>query len=100
MALVADLSTVDGVRAAADALLAGGDITGLVNNAGGWLPGDQCPEAEPEAWLSALTLNLTAPMLRTQLLWPLLAGAGGSVVNIGSSGGLGDATYGSPEYDR
>ncbi|WP_161302283.1 MULTISPECIES: SDR family oxidoreductase [unclassified Streptomyces] len=96
--LAADLSTVEGVRAAAGALLAQGGIGGLVNNAGGWLPDEQYPDAEPERWLSALTLNLTAPMLLTQLLWPALSAAAGAVVNIGSSGGLGDAAYGSPEY--
>ena len=96
--LTADLSTVEGVRAAASALLARGDIGGLVNNAGGWLPDEQYPDAEPERWLSALTLNLTAPMLLTHLLWPVLSAAAGAVVNIGSSGGLGEAAYGSPEY--
>lgn len=96
--LLADLSTVDGVRSAAGALLARGDIGALVNNAGGWLPGEQYPEAAPERWLAALTLNLTAPMLLTQLLWPMLSAAAGAVVNIGSSGALGDAAYGSPEY--
>ncbi|MBY8876163.1 SDR family NAD(P)-dependent oxidoreductase [Actinacidiphila acidipaludis] len=94
----ADLSTVEGVRAAAEVLLARGDVAALVNNAGGWLPGEQYPEAGPDRWLAALTLNLTAPMLLTQLLWPTLAAVSGAVVNIGSSGGLGDTAYGSPEY--
>ena len=48
--------------------------------------------------MSALTVNLVAPMLLTQLLWPSLAAGGGAVVNIGSSGGIGDDAYGSPEY--
>jgi NAD(P)-dependent dehydrogenase (short-subunit alcohol dehydrogenase family) len=96
--VVADLSSVPGIRAAADELTARPDLAALVNNAGGWLPGDQYPEAPPDRWLSALTLNLIAPMLLTQLLWPRLAAAGGAVVNIGSSGGIGDDAYGSPEY--
>ncbi|WP_327287714.1 SDR family NAD(P)-dependent oxidoreductase [Streptomyces sp. NBC_01198] len=96
--LTGDLSTVEGVRTAASALLARGDIGGLVNNAGGWLPDEQYPDAGPERWMAALTLNLTAPMLLTHLLWPMLSTAAGAVVNIGSSGGLGDAAYGSPEY--
>lgn len=96
--LTADLSSIEGVRSAAGTLLARGDVTELVNNAGGWAPGDQYPDAGPDQWLSALTLNLTAPMLLTHLLWPMLATAAGAVVNIGSSGGLGDAAYGSPEY--
>ena len=96
--LTADLSSIAGVRTAASALLTRGNVGGLVNNAGGWLPGEQYPDAAPEQWLSALTLNLTAPMLLTQLLWPMLSAAAGSVVNIGSSGGLGAAAYESPEY--
>ncbi len=88
--VVADLSGTEGVRAAADALTARGDVGALVNNAGGWLPGEQYPDAGAETWLSALTVNLIAPMLLTQLLWPSLADAAGAVVNIGSSGGIGD----------
>lgn len=71
--LVADLSTVAGVRAAGAELNARPDLDVLVNNAGGWLPGDQYPEAAAETWLSALPLNLVAPTLLTQLLWPRLA---------------------------
>ena len=97
-AVVADLSTLDGVHAAADELIGRSDLGGLVNNAGGWLPGDQYPDAAPEAWLSAVTLNLLAPMLLTQRLWPRLAASAGAVVTIGSSGGVGDDAYGSPEY--
>lgn len=96
--VVADLATVDGVRETADTLVARGEIDALVNNAGGWLPGDQYPDAPADTWLSSLTLNLVAPMLLTQLLWPALAGSAGAVVNIGSSAGVGDSPYGSPEY--
>ncbi|MBW9208954.1 SDR family oxidoreductase [Mumia sp. zg.B21] len=97
-AVVADLSTLDGIHAAADELTGRSDLGGLVNNAGGWLPGDQYPDADPDAWLSAITLNLLAPMLLTQRLWARLATGGGAVVTIGSSGGIGDDAYGSPEY--
>jgi NAD(P)-dependent dehydrogenase (short-subunit alcohol dehydrogenase family) len=105
-----DLSTIDGIHAAADALDGIPDLTALVNNAGSWSLGAQYPDAEPDAWLAALTLDLIAPMLLAQRLWPRLAaaggavgagravGAGGAVVNIGSSGGEGDEPYGSPEY--
>lgn len=96
--VVADLSSNAGIRSAADLLIERSDIGALVNNAGGWLPGDQYPEAAPDMWLSAITLNLVAPMLLTQLLWPSLSVASGAVVNIGSSGGVGDDAYGSPEY--
>ena len=70
----------------------------LVNNAGAWTTGDQYPDAAPDAWWSAMTLNLLTPMLLTQSLWPTLASVGGAVVNVGSSGGSGDDAYGSPEY--
>lgn len=70
----------------------------LVNNAGGWLPGDQYSDTHPESWLSAITLDLLAPMLLAQRLWPMLSAGSGAVVNMGSSEGVGDAAYGSPEY--
>lgn len=96
--VVADLATIDGIDLAADQLIANHRIGALVNNAGGWLPGPQYPDAAGVDWLSALTLNLIAPMLLTQRLWPTLSAVLGAVVNIGSSGGLGDDPYGSPEY--
>jgi short-subunit dehydrogenase len=97
--VVADLSDIAQARTAADQLIERVEVAALVNNAGGWLPGAQFPDADPDQWLSAMTLNLLAPMLLTQRLWPMLcAASAGAVVNIGSSGGLGDAPYGSPEY--
>ena len=104
----ADLSTIDGIHAAADALDGVPGLTALVNNAGSWSTGAQYPDAAPDAWLATLTLDLVAPMLLAQRLWPRLAavggggagggGVGGAVVNVGSSGGAGDEPYGSPEY--
>lgn len=71
----------------------------LVNNAGGWTPGEQWPAAAPEDWAATLELNLLAPMRLTQLvLDPMRALGGGAVVNISSSGGVGSQAYGSPEY--
>jgi NAD(P)-dependent dehydrogenase (short-subunit alcohol dehydrogenase family) len=96
--VVADLSSVAGIRWAADELTERFDVNALVNNAGGWQPGDQYPDADSDAWLSAVTLNLLAPMLLTQSLWAPLSATSGAVVNIGSSAGVGDAPYESPEY--
>ena len=96
--VIADLSAIAGIRLAAEQLIARFRVGALVNNAGGWLPGDQYPIAKSERWLSTITLNQLAPMLLSQLLWPVLSAASGAVVNIGSSGGGGDAAYGSPEY--
>jgi NAD(P)-dependent dehydrogenase (short-subunit alcohol dehydrogenase family) len=96
--IVADLSTMAGIDTAADHLVERGGVGAVVNNAGGWSHGDQFPDAEPEAWLATMTLNLLAPMMLTQRLWPMLSVAGGAVVNVGSSGGEGNSAYGSPEY--
>jgi short-subunit dehydrogenase len=95
---VCDLGSAEAVRSLGAELARDQRIGALVNNAGAWTPGDQYPDAAPEAWWSAMTLNLLAPMLLTQSLWPMLAATGGAVVNVGSSGGSGDAPYGSPEY--
>jgi short-subunit dehydrogenase len=83
----ADLSTIAGIGTAADELSRRFQVGGLVNNAGGRLQGDQYPEAASEDWLSAMTLNLVAPMLLTHRLWPMLSATSGAVVNIGSSAG-------------
>jgi NAD(P)-dependent dehydrogenase (short-subunit alcohol dehydrogenase family) len=96
--VTADLSSLEEARAATTAILRHAPIGALVNNAGGRLPGEQYPDAAASTWLAGITLNLLTPMLMTQLLWQELAGNGGTVVNIGSSGGLGEAPYGSPEY--
>jgi 3-oxoacyl-[acyl-carrier protein] reductase len=71
----------------------------LVNNAGGWTPKRQYPEATAAEWAATLNLNLTAPMLLSQLvLEPMRQRGGGAIVNIASSGGIGFESYGSPEY--
>ena len=96
--IVGDLSTSSGIESVTDELQRLGEVTALINNAGGWSPGEQYPRAAQDVWMSAMTLNLLAPMLLTQRLWGTLASRSGSVINIGSSGGLGDDAYGSPEY--
>jgi 3-oxoacyl-[acyl-carrier protein] reductase len=72
----------------------------LINNAGGWTPGDkQYPDAPADAWTATMTLNLLAPMLLSQLvLEPMRALGGGAILNIASSAGAGSDGYGSPEY--
>lgn len=71
----------------------------LVNNAGGWSPDAQYPEAPPDEWAATLELDLHAPMLLTQLALPSMRRRGaGAVINIASSAALGDSAYGSPEY--
>jgi NAD(P)-dependent dehydrogenase (short-subunit alcohol dehydrogenase family) len=76
-----------------------GGLDVLVNNAGGVSRGAQWPDASALEWRATLGLNLTGPMLATQLaLEPMRARGGGAVVNIASSAGLGLAPYDSPEY--
>ena len=96
--LIGDLSATTGIESVATELQRLEDLIALVNNAGGWSPGAQYPLAAEDVWMSAMTLNLLAPMALTQRLWSALAYRSGAVINIGSSGGIGDESYGSPEY--
>jgi NAD(P)-dependent dehydrogenase (short-subunit alcohol dehydrogenase family) len=72
----------------------------LVNNAGGWGRGErQFPHSPSGEWSGVLDVNLRAPMLLTQLcLQPMRANAGGVVVNVASSAGIGHGGYDCPEY--
>lgn len=77
-----------------------GPLRVLVNNAGGWTPGErQYPDVASAEWTRTLHLNLRTPMLATQLcLASMQASGGGAVVNIASNAALGPDAYGSPEY--
>jgi NAD(P)-dependent dehydrogenase (short-subunit alcohol dehydrogenase family) len=76
-----------------------GGVDVLVNNAGGWGPTANFPEASPLQWGATLDLNLRAPMLATQLvLEPMRARGGGAVVNVASVAGIWSGPYESPEY--
>ncbi len=81
-----------------------GGVDLLVNNAGGWTPDAQFPDAPLEEWSRTLDLNLRAPMALTQAFLAGLDERRGrtdgtpAAVNIASSAGLGHDGYGSPEY--
>jgi NAD(P)-dependent dehydrogenase (short-subunit alcohol dehydrogenase family) len=86
-------------RMVAFAVSAHGGLDVLVNNAGGWGPTANYPDASFLEWDAALDLNLRAPMLATQLaLEPMRRRGGGAVVNVASTAGLGLAPYESPDY--
>jgi NAD(P)-dependent dehydrogenase (short-subunit alcohol dehydrogenase family) len=72
----------------------------LVNNAGGGgHVAPHFPDATVAQWGATLDLNLRGAMLATQLvLDPMARAAGGAVVNVASTAGLGLAPYQSPEY--
>ena len=71
----------------------------LVNNAGGGGHiAPHFPDATPADWGAALDLNLRGAMRATQLALAAMSRAGGAIVNIASTAGLGLAPYQSPEY--
>ena len=71
----------------------------LVNNAGGGGHiAPHFPDATPADWGAALDLNLRGAMRATQLALAPMSRAGGAIVNIASTAGLGLAPYQSPEY--
>jgi NAD(P)-dependent dehydrogenase (short-subunit alcohol dehydrogenase family) len=76
-----------------------GGLSVLVNNAGGGAhPPARFPDATAEQWTRTLWLNLRTPLLATQLALPHLRAAGGAVVNIGSTAGIGTDPFEWPEY--
>ena len=90
-----DLADPGDVRAA---VAAAGPVGVLVNNAGG-TEEPHFPVADPARWERALSLNLHAVMLATQLvLAPMAERGGGAIINIASTAGLGTASHISPEY--
>lgn len=98
-ALEVDLSDSTEVRDFVTRALEHGAPAVLVNNAGGWGPGDQYPAADEATWRRAMELNLLGPMLATQLvLDPMRSAGGGAVVNVASVAGTESGAYGSPTY--
>ncbi len=88
--VVADVSTVAGARAVAEAV-AGKTVTGVVTAAGGQgafrSPGTELEQVH-QAWQDALALNLTTAVLTVEALAPRLAEQRGRVVLVSSTAAL------------
>jgi NAD(P)-dependent dehydrogenase (short-subunit alcohol dehydrogenase family) len=95
----ADVRHEPDVRAMVDfavAELGGLDI--LVNNAG-IVTTPAFPDAEPEAWMRVLDVNLRGPMLGTHYAIRAMRDSGGGViVNIASLAGIGFGPHDAPDY--
>jgi NAD(P)-dependent dehydrogenase (short-subunit alcohol dehydrogenase family) len=86
------------VRAMVDfAVGAFGGLDILVNNAGIVLD-PAFPEAEPDAWMRVLDVNLRGPMLGTYHAIQAMRGPGGAIVNVASLAGVGFGPHPAPDY--
>ena len=84
-AAVLDVTDADSVAAMAEGL---DDVEVLVNNAGGAFDGDPVETADTDAWARMYDVNVLGTVRVFQALLPALrAGAGGLVVNMGSTAG-------------
>jgi NAD(P)-dependent dehydrogenase (short-subunit alcohol dehydrogenase family) len=94
-----DVSHEPDVRALDDfavGTLGGLDI--LVNNAG-IVATPAFPDAEPEAWMRVLDVNLRGPMFGTHYAIKAMRDkGGGAIVNIASLAGVGFGPHDSPDY--
>lgn len=88
--VVADLSTPDGARAAAEAVSTKfGPVTVLVNVAGMHDAGISALETSDEQWLKAFAVNVSAPFWLAKALVPAMVDAGGgAIVTVSSAAGL------------
>ena len=94
-----DVAREADVRAMVDfALATFGGLDILVNNAG-IVVNPAFPEADPEAWMRVLDVNLRGPMLGTfHAIGVMREHGGGAVVNIASLAGVGLGPHPAPDY--
>jgi NAD(P)-dependent dehydrogenase (short-subunit alcohol dehydrogenase family) len=87
------------VKAMVDfALTTFGGLDILVNNAG-IVVNPAFPDAEPEAWMRVLDVNLRGPMLGTfYAIRAMRERSGGAIVNIASLAGVGLGPHPAPDY--
>ncbi|RTR27748.1 SDR family NAD(P)-dependent oxidoreductase [Deinococcus radiophilus] len=92
----ADITTSEGRQQILDAARALGHLDVLVNNAAYQGAAGAVQDVSEDGWRRTLDTNLTAPLLLTRLLLPLM-GDGSAVVNVASVQGLfaeqGNAAY-------
>ncbi len=75
-------------RIATELIERAGQLDVLVNNAG-MMQEVAVEEMSLEDWQRNLTVNLTAPFLMTKAALPHLRATRGSIVNVGSTEGIG-----------
>ena len=94
-----DVAREADVRAMTDfAATTFGGLDILVNNAG-IVATPPFPDAEPEAWMRLLDVNLRGPMLGTYYaIRAMRERGGGAIVNIASLAGVGFGPHDSPDY--
>jgi NAD(P)-dependent dehydrogenase (short-subunit alcohol dehydrogenase family) len=88
--VAADVSDPESCRAAVERVVGSyGSVYGLVNNVGvSWPPGDAL-RVDPDEWDVGMRVNVKSMMLMAKYCVPhMLAGSGGSIVNISSVAGL------------
>lgn len=90
--LVCDVTDPEQVASAAAAILDGGPVDVLVNNAGGNSFSAPLVSMRPAGWTKTQVLNVESTVWLLQALVPaMVAAGGGSVVNVASVAGLGGA---------
>lgn len=83
--IAADLTAPDGPENLATAVLDGGGLDILVDNAGGQVIHGSVEEFTDEDWQHDLQLNLLAPVKLDRALLPALTAAAGAIVHVSST---------------
>jgi NAD(P)-dependent dehydrogenase (short-subunit alcohol dehydrogenase family) len=93
-----DVSRGADIRAMIDfAIDTFGGLDILVNNAG-IVATPAFPDADPDAWMRVVDVNLRGPMLGTHYAIRAMRAHGGAIVNIASLAGIGLGPHPSPDY--
>lgn len=93
VAVVADVTTDEGVAAVVTAAAGLGTVQVLVNNAG-ILAHGELDETTDELWDAAFAIHVKAPMKLTRALRDDLASSRGAVLNLSSTGGVVGSVHG------